>query len=81
MRDNITVDPALIPCPDMVNILDHSPLVEIVVLSAKLQKVLGGHCTDIDPLVLVSDLLEGLLLGRHTRGGRPLRRLWIAILL
>ena len=66
MRDNITVDPALIPCQDMVNILDHSPLVEIVVLSAKLQKVLGGHCSDIDPLILVRDLLEGLPFGLQT---------------
>ena len=41
----------------MVNILDHSLLFEIMVLSAKLQKVLGGHCADIDLLILVSDLL------------------------
>ena len=60
MCDNITVDPALILCPDMVNILDHSPLVEIRVLSAKPQKVLGGYCADIDPLVLACGLLEGL---------------------
>ena len=50
----------------MVNILDHSLLFEIMVLSAKLQKVLGGHCSDIDPLILVRGLLEGLLFGLQT---------------
>ena len=74
--NNISIDPAMVLYPDMVNTINLLPLLEIVVLGAKSQKVLGGHCTDIHPLM--SDLLEGLLLGRQARRGRPLGRLWVA---
>ena len=63
MSNNIPVDPALVLCPDMVNILDHSPLVEIVVLSAKLQKVLGGIVRTLIPLSLCAVFLKDCLLG------------------
>ena len=66
MSYHITVDPALVLYPYMVYILDHFPLFEIGVLGAKLQKVIGGHCSDIDLLIPVSDLLEGLLLWWQT---------------
>ena len=76
VSNDISIYPAMVLNPDIFNSLDRLPLLEIVVLGAKSQKVLGGHCTDIHPLM--SDLLEGLLLGRQARRGRPLGRLWVA---
>ena len=72
MIDDITVDPAVIPCPHMLDTLDHSPLLEIVVLGAEPQKILRGHSANVDPLVLVSCLLERLLFGLQTGSGGAL---------
>ena len=52
MVDDITIDPAVIPCPNMPDILDHSPLLEIVVLGAEPQKILRGHGANVEPLSL-----------------------------
>ena len=81
MLDDVMVHPAVIRCPNMLDIPDHNLLLEIVILGAEPQKILRGHSANVDPLVLVSGLFEGLLFGLHTGSGGALWSLWIAIML
>ena len=78
VSNDISIYPAMVLNPDIFNSLDRLPLLEIVVLGAKLQKLFRRHCSDVHPLVLVGNLLEGLLLRGETRRGRPLGRLCVA---